>query len=66
LFYPQPEELFDDLEAEFTLEKPKVKKPNQTAFGGGPAAAAGLKATGPGGGGKSAAEEVRYLRSMCG
>jgi hypothetical protein len=57
---PQPEELFDDLEAEFTLDKPKTKKPSQQAFGagGGAGGQAGLKAVPGLGGGKSAADEV--------
>jgi hypothetical protein len=56
----QPEELFDDLEAEFTLEKPKTKKPSQQAFGagGGAGGQAGLKAVPGLGGGKGAADEV--------
>jgi hypothetical protein len=64
----QPAELFDDFEAEFTLDKPKVKKP--VPFGGGGAgggAAAAMMKAGLGGGAggkKAAADEVRVRVCM--
>ena len=58
----QPEELFDDLEAEFTLEKPKVKKMNEVPFGAPGGGAGGLKSTGLMSGGKKGADEVRFLQ----
>lgn len=62
--FPQPEELFDDLEAEFTLEKPKVvKKNSDVPFGGLGGGAAGLKVTPGLGGGKKAVDEVK--RDIC-
>lgn len=61
--YLQADELFDDLEAEFTLEKPKVKKFNEVPFGGGPGGggAGGLKSTGLGGGKKGHNDDVSEL-----